>query len=127
RELANNPEFYCEAIRTVFRAEGTPKPEQTDPQKAAMAQNAFRMLQSWHLVPGYDADAHTVDEVRLKEWFAAMKEKCAQTGHLKVALSQFGHVLAHAPADPDGTWICHPVARLLDAVDAKEVRNGFSV
>jgi hypothetical protein len=41
-------------------------------------------------------------------------------------MTMVGHVLFHAPRDPDGLWIHRGVARVLDAKDAQDIRDGYS-
>ena len=38
-----------------------------------------------------------------------------------------GQILAHAPADEDGTWPFSPVRELLDSPDLEEMRSGFCI
>ncbi|MFH0768745.1 MAG: hypothetical protein V1932_04160 [Chloroflexota bacterium] len=45
----------------------------------------------------------------------------------EVALTHVGKVLIHCPPDTDGLWINHAAAEALNAKDAEEMRNGFSV
>ena len=66
----------------------------------------------------FDADAFIV-------WLDAVKKDCSETGHLNVAMINIGHVLIHAPLDPDGLWINNSIAAVLNAKDADKMREGF--
>jgi hypothetical protein len=123
--LADDPVFFCEVIRTVFRStkEEPPVEEPTEQQKN-IATNVYRLLSEWRTPPGsqtggaYDGDALTA-------WLEAVKAACAESGHLEIALSRVGHVLIHTPPDPTGLWIHHSAATALNAKDASDMRNGF--
>lgn len=42
-------------------------------------------------------------------------------------IGRIGHVLRYSPPDPDGLWIHHSAAQVLNAKDASEIRKGFEV
>jgi hypothetical protein len=46
---------------------------------------------------------------------------------LVIALQHIGHVLRYSPPDPDGLWIHHSAAQVLNAKDASEIRKGFEI
>ena len=89
-----------------------------------MASQGYRLLREWNCPPGLRSDG-TLDAARLAGWLDAVIAECSRTGHLKVATTVVGRVLWHAPADPSGLWIDRNVAALLNAQDAKELRDGF--
>jgi hypothetical protein len=60
-----------------------------------------------------------------KGWIDAVKKECTETGHLEVAMTMAGHVLIYVPADPNGLWIHHSAAEVLNAKDAQDMRDGF--
>jgi hypothetical protein len=90
QRLADDPVFFCEVIRTVFRStkEDRPVEEPTEQQKN-IATNAYRLLSEWRTPPGsqrggaYDGDALTA-------WLEAVKAACAESGHVEIALSRVG-------------------------------------
>ena len=123
--LANNPEFFCEVIRQIYRSkkEDQPSKEPTEESKA-IAANAWRLLYEWKTPPGTQNDG-TFNEERFTEWFQRVKLLSVESGHLEVALVNIGEVLIHAPADPDGLWIHRAVAAALNDHAADELRDGF--
>jgi hypothetical protein len=125
QRLADSPEFFCEAIRLVFRskkAERSPK-EPTEEEKN-IATNAYRLLSEWRTPPGSKKDGG-FDGAAFAAWLNAVNKECSETGHLEMAMSMLGHSLIHSPSDPDGLWIHRSVAAALNAKDAEDVRNGF--
>lgn len=125
RRLASVPGFFCEVIRLVFRSkkEEGPTEEATEEMKT-IAANAYRLLSEWRTPPGRQDDG-TYDGDALTLWLDAVKKECSDTGHLEIAMTMVGHVLIHAPADPDGLWIHRSAAAALNARDAGDMRDGF--
>ncbi|MEH2182483.1 hypothetical protein [Nostoc sp.] len=126
QRLSDDPDFFCEIIRTVFRSkkEEEPPEEPTEKQKN-IATNAYHLLQKWRMPPGSQKDG-TYNGEALTAWLEKVKSDCAESGHLEIALLMIGHVLIHTPPDPDGLWLHHAAARALNAKDANDMRNGFT-
>jgi len=126
QRLADEPAFFCEAIRIVYRSkkEEEPEKEATQNQKD-IGSNVYRLLHGWRRPPGIQEDG-TFDGGALLAWLDAVKQTCADSGHLEVALLTVGHVFAYMPADPDGLWIHHAAAEVLNAPDADDMRDGFT-
>jgi hypothetical protein len=123
--LANDPEFFCEVIRLIYRSkkEGHPSREPSEASRV-IATNAWRLLHGWETPPGTQRDG-TFSEDLFTSWLQRVKEACTESGHLAVALIHVGQVLIHAPADPSGLWIHIAVAGALNERDADEMRKGF--
>lgn len=123
--LANDPEFFCEVIRLIYRSkkEDQPSRESTEESKA-IATNAWRLLHEWKTPPGIQQDG-TFSEEHFTEWLQRVKEACTTSGHLEVALIQIGEVLIHTPPDPNGLWIRHTVAAALNDREADDMRDGY--
>ena len=123
--LANDPEFFCEVIRLIYRSkkEDHPSREPTEESKA-IATNAWRLLHEWKTPPGTQKDG-TFSEERFTEWLQRVKDVCTESGHLEVALINIGEVLIHTTPDPDGLWIRRAVAAALNDREADDMRAGF--
>ncbi|TDA68680.1 MAG: hypothetical protein D9V47_07995 [Clostridia bacterium] len=125
QRMADDPAFFCEVIRTVFRSkkEKHPVEEPTEQQKN-IATNAYRLLSEWRTPPGSQKDG-TFNGAALTAWLEEVKAACVESGHLEVALTMVGRVLIYTPPDPDGLWLHHSAAAALNAKDAKDMRDGF--
>jgi len=126
RQLADEPGFFCEVIRLVFRSKNEKqKAEEPTENEKRVASNAYRLLSMWRMPPGclhdggYDGNA-------LSAWLEAVKKECIKTGHFEVAMSTVGQVLIHTPADPNGLWIHRSAAKELNENDVDAMREGFS-
>lgn len=126
QRLSQDPDFFCTLIRTVFKSEAkkeTTGKEPTQKEKES-AENAYRLLFDWHRPPGV-LKGGGFDEAAFAQWLAAVKDSTEKSGHLDVAMSQVGQVLAYSPPDPDGLWIHKAVAAALNQKDADYIRSGF--
>lgn len=125
RRLATNPSLFCETIAAIFRPENKEgvQLETTESQKA-IAHNAYRLLSEWRRLPGLADDGYFNGD-EFAHWLSEVKRISTETGHLKIAMSQFGQILPNAPVDPDGLWINKSIAEALNAKDGTELRDGF--
>lgn len=137
--LATDAPFFCEVIRIVFRSKFADDAEEQeesaivgegegDAENAAakqqIATNAYRLLREWRTPPG-SGDSGGFNGDALRVWLHAVRAECEASGHLEIAMTFVGHVLTHAPADPDGLWIDRAAAAALNARDATDMRSGF--
>ncbi len=123
--LANDPEFFCEVIRLIYRSKKDEQsPREPTEKSKAIATNAWRLLHEWKTPPGTQQDGK-FNEEHFTQWLQRVKEVCTESGHLEVALINIGQVLIHAPPDPDGLWIHRAVAAALNDREADDIREGY--
>jgi len=125
KTLANDPNFFCEIIRAVFRSERD-APRSVSQEQEAIADRGHLLLREWRISPG-TLDDGTLDGQALEDWLAAVRLSCSESGHLKIAMQQVGEVLFYAPPDPTGLWIHETAAQVLNAKDAADLRRGFEI
>jgi len=126
QRLADDPSFFCEAIRIVYRSKNEKEPvAEVSQQEKDVGTNTYRLLHNWRTPPGIQKDG-TFDADALSAWLNEVKNACAESGHLEMALMTVGHVFTSAPPDPDGLWIHRAAAEVLNAPDAKNMRGGFT-
>ena len=125
QRLATDSDFFCEAIRTLFRSkkESETKRNLTEQEKE-FASNVYRLFREWRTPPGLQVDGNFSGE-SFMQWLKLVKVSCEKSGHTEVALLQVGNVLIQCPADSDGLWIHHTVAEALNELDAEKMRSGF--
>ena len=127
KRLAEDPAFFAEAIGLVFRSKNDEKDDTAEPneKKQALARNAYKLLTEWRRSPGLCNDG-TFDSKAFNEWIDEARRITEETGHADVAQVQIGHVLVHAPEDPNGLWIHEAVAKVLNYRDTIVMRSGFT-
>lgn len=125
RRLAEDPAFFCELIRGMYRSTKAEEPkEEPSAEQKFFAKRAFRLFHDWSLPPGSARDG-AIDEAALNAWLEQVKSSTSASGHLEVAMITVGHVLAHSPPDPAGLWLHRAAATVLDAKDGEDLRSGF--
>ena len=124
--LANDPEFFCELIRLIYRSnKGDPPPKEANEKSSEIAMNAWKLLDVWKTTPGTQQNGTFIEE-SFTEWLQRVKQLCTESGHLDVALISIGKVLIHAPADSDGFWINRAVVAALNGTEVDDLRKGYS-
>lgn len=124
--LASSAEFFGEIIGLVFRSDSEDHATKKEPneQERLIAQNAYRLLHGWRILPGTGKDGSFNGE-EFTRWVDEVKARTKSSGHYRIAMSQLGQVLAYAPPDADGLWIHRSVASALDGKDVPDMRSGF--
>lgn len=123
--MANDPEFFCEVIRLIFRSDKEDQNASEPSEKLkAIATNAWELLYHWETPPGSQPNG-TFSGERFTEWLQKVKEVATESGHLDVALSRVGKVLVSTPSDPDGLWINREVAAALNDRGTERMREGY--
>src|SRR5262249_37620761 len=125
--LEEKPQFLAELLRILFRRsdekEERPEPSESD---RARAMQVYRLLNSWHRVPGTRSDG-SVDEDHLRRWIVSVQTLAEKDGRREVADIRIGNVLAYAPAEPDETWPCIPVRDAIEEFGTDDLADGFEV
>jgi len=126
RWLADDPDFFCEVIQTLYRSKKV-QDESTEPTEEAKAKahTAYRLLDEWKLPPGTLRDG-TFSAEAFDQWTSSVKAKCIESGHWEVASSQIGQVLRYAPVDEEDLWV-DAVCAVLDQDGHDRMRNGITM
>jgi hypothetical protein len=126
KQLAVDPDFFCEILRIVYQSKGNDQDTiELSEENKNIALNGFRLFNGWKYPPGKKDDG-SFDGDFLYLWFQKVKTICSENCQLDPAYSRIGHVLFYTPPDPDGLWIHHSTAELLDASDGNHLRDGFT-
>ena len=125
--LSSDPAFFAKVIALVFRSDHEDKNSVApSEERRNLARNAYQLLEEWKTCPGILADG-VFDPDAFKQWLEVATRMTKETGHSKIAQQRIGHVLAHAPLDPNGLWIHREVASALNKKDASAMRLGFTI
>jgi hypothetical protein len=127
QQLADEPEFFCEVIRIVFKSDNEKnKSEEITEERRKLASHVYELLGHWQIPPGTLPDG-SFDLNRTNKWISEVKLLCQKSGHLRIALNQVGKVFAHYPLDPSGLWIHKGIAQILNEKDADIMRSAFTI
>jgi hypothetical protein len=126
--LEDEPKFLVELLGILFRPSDEKEEERLEPSEndRARAMLVYRLLNSWHRVPGTRSDG-SVDEDLLRQWIKSVQTLAEKDDRRKEADIRIGNVLAHAPAEPDGTWPCIPVRDAIEEFVTDDLVEGFEV
>ena len=126
RELANDPAFFAEVIRIVYRPDpesGISEPESDSSEnREAMFSRGYQLLNSWTQIPGQEGA--TINRDTLERWITEARRACAVIGRRKVCDRQIGSVFAYAVAEADGIWPPPPVRDIVDTLHSAEIEDG---
>jgi len=123
RVMAEDPTFYASLIHDAFNPHNQEVPEPTDAQKAT-ARAAYRLLSEFTVIPGVH-DGQIEAEI-LSTWIEAVRAIAKEDDRSGIADEFIGHLLAHAPSDPDDEAWPHRVVRdLIEGVSSTDLENGI--
>ncbi|HEY7326646.1 MAG TPA: helix-turn-helix transcriptional regulator [Gemmataceae bacterium] len=128
RIIRRDPRFFAELLALVFRSRNEPRDEKREysAEEKAKAENAYRLLTSWHVLPGSREDRE-IDPEELTAWVRRARELCKESGRLEICDSRIGELLAYAPQEEDESWPCIPVRDVLEEVGSDEILHGFQI
>lgn len=122
RRLSRDPRFFVEILSLVFKPQH--REEETD-VSSNIAENAYRLLSEWKLVPGSIDRSGDVNEQELREWVQEARTLLEEADRAEIGDVYVGQVFAHAQEDPDGTWPTAPVRNLIESVASPDLESGF--
>jgi hypothetical protein len=123
RALADDPAFFVVVVSAVYKPASADRAEPHEAEQR-IAENGYRLLSSWHRLPGTTEDGD-LDEKALLEWSEKARELLTAADRLEAGESQIGAILAYAPSDPDGTWPVEAVRNVLEALDSRLIEDGM--
>lgn len=125
KALADDPAFFVDILRVVCRAKDDDGTEPEPRMNPAVRENAFRLLQTWHVPPGQSDDgAFNAGQARL--WIDEARRLLVEADRLDVGLEQIGEVLIHTPAAHQG-WPSSEVADLIEELDEDQIDHGIGI
>jgi hypothetical protein len=126
--LATSPEFFLQVLSAAYRGEDEKGLDESDEDyeiQKSMAGQAWGLLHSWAHVPGLSGDGKAVDGAELEAWVREARILSAKAGRAAVGDQIIGQMLAHAPADADGTWPCRPVREVIEIFRSADIETGI--
>jgi transcriptional regulator with XRE-family HTH domain len=128
RFISTVPEFFIQVLSAVYRplsmGTSTESAPPTEKEKA-IASLAWRLLESWHQVPG--RTGADINSQVLRSWVETAHRLAVEAERGAIGDEYIGKMLSHAPADADGIWP-HPAVRdIIESMRNAELETGILV
>ena len=121
--MAREPAFYVSVLSDVFSGSGQDEKDVSE-QERKRAELGYQLLSSFKTVPGSTNDQ--VDERYLTQWIDEVRRLAAEAGRSQIADIYVGHLLAHAPHDPqDGAWPHAAIRAQIERIASDDVEGGI--
>jgi hypothetical protein len=126
--LAEEPTFFVDIMKLVFRAEGDSRPEEAEipREEQDRASRAYALLRSWRTLPGTKSSGE-VDGALLAEWVEEARRMLAEARRATIGDQEIGQMLSGAPFDPDGTWPTRTVRDVIESAHSDELDRGLTI
>ncbi len=127
--LSDEPQFFAQLIGVIFRSTNERESDSDSPEeRQRMASHGYRLLMNWNRVPGRQADG-SIDEEQLLRWLESARSLCRDSGHLEVADSKIGEMLASWPKpEVEGEiWPCEEICDAIEEVASDDLDHGFQI
>lgn len=125
RTLSESPEFFVKVISLLYRPKTATEDRATNEVEKNMVNNAWSLLHEWKRVPGTVDATQEVDLDSLVDWATRARALLKVADRLDVGEMQIGQVLAHSPADEDGTWPSEAVRDFLEDHGSRGLLRGL--
>jgi hypothetical protein len=127
--LARDPRFFVDVVSSVYRADGdddTAGDKEDTPQRMAVAEQSYTLLNKWAVVPGSGSDG-TIDADVLSEWVKNVRELAIAAKRVDIIDQQVGVILSAAQPEPNGDWPPKAVREVLERARSKQLEIGFQM
>jgi hypothetical protein len=129
--MADAPDVFVDLVTRIYRPR-EPEEQEEDEQPtpvpdegaARIAQNAWRLLNRWNVIPGTREDGD-IDPAALRSWVTAAREQLKALNRAEVGDIHIGNILAASPIDPDGHWPIRAIRDLLEDLGSSDLERGF--
>lgn len=123
--IMSDPSLFSELISLVYKPKHQEREEPVTEAARTAATHAWEILNGCKRMPGTEADGRINNDAFIR-FIDSVRELCHQADRLTVSDLTLGEILAHAPADEDGTWPFSPAREVLDRPELDDMRRGFS-
>ncbi len=130
RIMAQDPKFFVDVVCDVFLPKNSERTQNMGPNDEAKsrAQSGYRLLDGMSTIPGDSGDGD-IDEIQLGQWINGVRKHAEEHDRLEVSEIYIGHILAHAPQDPnDGGWPHRTIRNVFEEISNKsKITQGLIV
>lgn len=125
RSMSNDPAFFVQVLSATCVAHSATAEDraQISEEAKAVASHAFRLLQSWNIVPG--AKETGIDAPALTSWVREAHRLAQQADREVVGDQYIGHALSFSRPASDGIWPDLPVRGIIEEMNNRNIEKGI--
>ncbi len=124
--VMTEPALFTELLCYIYKPEHGERDEPATNANKAAAETSWKILHACTLQPGTQTDG-SIDSDAFTLFIDSARDLCRLKDRLIMCEQTLGQILAHAPADEDGTWPFLPARNVLDRPELEEMRSGFVI
>ena len=129
-ELATNPDLFIQLLTAVYKPSEDSgvidAPVENEEQARNIADQAYRLLRLWDVIPGTRADG-SVDGSKLEAWIKETRKLAHAKGRRLIADQKIGELLSASKVDADGIWPAVPVREVIEAIRSRDLETGVMI
>ena len=122
KKLSFDPNFFVEILKIIYGK--TDWKNVTKEVKTQIAEQSFRLLFGWKIIPGLKED-NRIDKNNLEKWILEVKDATRENHLTETAMNYLGKTMFYAPVASDGFFIDRCVAQLLQNDIDDMIRSGY--
>jgi transcriptional regulator with XRE-family HTH domain len=130
KELASKPGLFVEMLCAVYKPTPdsgvTDRPVENEEHARNIANQAYRLLRLWDVIPGTRADG-TIDGAELEAWIKEARKLAHEKGRGNVADQKIGELLSASKVGADGIWPDVQVREVIEAVRSRDLETGVMI
>jgi hypothetical protein len=127
RLLSEDPGFFVQVLCDLYKPASKPREQPVDENSKARAEAAWRLLDSWTIVPG-TKNSKDIDPEVLEAWITTARTLARERDRADVCDLQIGQVLFHADKEPEtGVWPPLVILDLIERLSSKALERGFAL
>jgi transcriptional regulator with XRE-family HTH domain len=129
-ELASKPDLFAQLLAAVYKPSPdssiTEAPVENEELARNVANQAYRLLRLWDVIPGTNADA-SIDAAKLENWVKEARKLAHSMGRSRVADEKIGELLSASKVDADGIWPAVPIRELIETTRSRDLETGVMI
>jgi hypothetical protein len=125
KTMSRDPAFFVQVLLAIYgaRSGGTAENEEIPSSVKALASQAFRLIESWNIVPGSDAGG--IDPSVLTAWTREAHQLAVHAELGAIGDRYIGRILSYCGIDPDGAWPDKAVRNVIEEMKNDYLEKGL--
>ena len=122
--LSADPVFYVEMVSRVYRPKKASSSAKADDDDAAIAQNAWSVLDAWRPRLG---ESGGIDSQNLRLWVERVRAGLAACDRADIGDHQIGQTFSGPSLGADGMWPIEEIRELIEELASTNLESGLTI